>query len=114
MRAMNLPTTDPAALEAEMEAQPAGTLARVVTADGEPLTVRRVPGGWYLPGDLVVASGDVAGALPREVSVLLDQDQPSDEGLAILADLDPEGARDVATWAEAQHSARLSGKSGDR
>lgn len=70
----HLSVSDPAALEAALEAAPLDTTARVTTADGERLTVRRVPGGWYLPGDVVVASGDIAYAEPRAVSLLRDED----------------------------------------
>ncbi len=48
-----------------MEAAPVGARARVTIADGtETLTVTRVPGGWYLEGDLSVTSGDIAEACP--------------------------------------------------
>lgn len=56
-------------LEAWLEAQPAGTWVKVTLA-GEALRVVRVPGGWWLPGDLVVASGDVADGRPASVAVL--------------------------------------------
>ncbi|MEE3127068.1 MAG: hypothetical protein VX494_07630 [Actinomycetota bacterium] len=62
--------SDPAALEVALEEAPLDTLAQVVTSGGEPLTVVRVPGGWYLPGDMAVASADVAWAGPREVALL--------------------------------------------
>ncbi|MGZ8741672.1 MAG: hypothetical protein ACXWXO_01990 [Nocardioides sp.] len=66
--------SDPAALEAALEAAPLDTVAQVTTVDGERLTVQRVPGGWYLEGDVVVASGDIADAGPRAVSLLRDED----------------------------------------
>lgn len=74
MDVQNLDTSDPAALEEALEAAPLHTLARVVTAGGETFDVQRVPGGWYLPGDVVVASGDVAEGQPRAVSLLPDED----------------------------------------
>lgn len=70
MYLQHLSVSDPAALETALEAAPLDTVARVTTADGESLTVHRVPGGWYLPGDVVVASGDIADGEPRAVSVL--------------------------------------------
>jgi hypothetical protein len=66
---MHLDTTDPAALEAALEAQPPGTVAHV-RLRGEVLTIRRVDGGWYLPGDLVITSGDVADGRPDAVEVV--------------------------------------------
>ncbi len=104
MHTQNLDTTDPAALEAALEAAPLHTLARVVNDSGA-FIIHRVPGGWYLPGDLTVTSGDVGDGRPTAVSMLMDEDYRTDEGLAILADLDPDDARDVATWAEAQRHA---------
>lgn len=66
----HLDVTDPATLETALEAAPLGTLARVTIADGsETLSVRRVPDGWYLEGDLTVTSGDIADARPRAVSL---------------------------------------------
>lgn len=56
-------------LEAWLEALPEGTWVEVTVA-GEALRVVRVPGGWWLPGDLVVASGDVADGRPEGVAVL--------------------------------------------
>ncbi len=110
MHTQNLATTDPAALEAALEAAPIDTLARVESAEGEVFLIHRVPGGWHLPGDLTVTSGDVADGRPSAVSLLMEEDYRQDEGLAVLADLDPEDARDVATWAEAQRSAYLFGE----
>lgn len=65
----DLDTTDPTALEAALEALPVGTVARVVIATGETLDITRCPGGWYLDGDLAVASADVAEGRPTRVSV---------------------------------------------
>ncbi|WP_281966296.1 hypothetical protein [Serinicoccus marinus] len=79
-----LPVADPAALEAALEALPRGTWVAVVPGPPPPdvpgedpfdpadyaETVLRVPGGWYLPGDLVVASGDVADGRPLRVEVV--------------------------------------------
>lgn len=75
----DLDTTDPAALEAALDAAPLHTLARVVTADGQVLTISRVPGGWHLEGDLAVSSGDVADGRPRAVSLLPPGEDPFDE-----------------------------------
>lgn len=79
---MHLNTTDHAALEAALEATPPGTVARVTLAGGEEHIIHRVAGGWYLPGDLTVASGDVADGRPESVEVLDDLfgDEPYDEG----------------------------------
>lgn len=76
-----LDVTDPAALEAALEALPEGTAVRV-TGEGGEHVVHRVPGGWYLPGDVVVASGDVADGRPSGVVVLGDLfgEDPYDEG----------------------------------
>jgi len=102
MHVQDLDVTDPAALEAALDAAPLDTLARVETAGGETLTVVRVPGGWHLPGDLTVTSGDVAEGGPRAVSLLLDQDYrssgwstgPSVEVGDDLFGEDPYGAED--------------------
>jgi hypothetical protein len=61
--------SDPVALEAALEAQPDGCWADV-TVEGERLLTVRVPGGWHLPGDLTVASSDVADGRPPRVEVL--------------------------------------------
>lgn len=66
----HLDTTDAARLEEQLEAAAPGTVARVTAADGEEHVVHRVPGGWYLPGDLAVTSGDIAGAEPTAVALL--------------------------------------------
>lgn len=66
---MNIDTTDPARLEAALEALPLGA-AVLVTAGGASHTIHRVPGGWWLDGDLTVASGDVADGRPAEVEVV--------------------------------------------
>jgi hypothetical protein len=102
MQVQDLDTTDPAALEAALDAAPLHTLARVVTSDGQVLHVHRVPGGWHLEGDLTVASGDIADGRPSAVSLLLGEDFRGDEGWQILAD------PDVAAWAQAQRSEYLS------
>lgn len=60
---------DPAALELALEAQPEGSWAEV-TVGGERLLIVRVPGGWHLPGDLAVASADVAAGRPAAVEML--------------------------------------------
>ena len=80
----NLTTSDPAALEAALEAAAMGTIARVTLADGERLKIYRVQGGWHLPGDVVVASGDVADGRPRAVTLAEPGGQAPD--LAELAD----------------------------
>lgn len=67
----SLDPRDPAALEAALEALPEGTEVEVEVA-GEELVLVRVPGGWHLPGDVVVASGDVADGRPTRVEVLDD------------------------------------------
>lgn len=103
MYVQNLDVTDPTALEAALEAAPLDTLARVVTAGGERLTVRRVPGGWDLPGDLAVASADVAAGEPRAVALLLREDyRGGSDGLAEYADIDPEDAASLRAWREAR------------
>lgn len=66
-----LDVRDPAALEAALEAQPEGCWVEVLVK-GERLFVVRVPGGWYLPGDLTVASADIVGGRPTRVDVLGD------------------------------------------
>ena len=73
MHTQNLDTTDPLALEAALEAAPLHTLGRVVNDSGT-FIIHRVPGGWYLPGDLTVTSGDVADGRPTAVSMLMDED----------------------------------------
>jgi len=45
-----------------------------VTTNGETFRLVRVPGGWYLPGDVVIASGDIP---PVSVEVL--GEDPYDE-----------------------------------
>lgn len=67
---MNLDTTDPIALEAALEATPVGAVAHVRSQEGDVFTLHRVDGGWYLPGDLVITSGDVADGRPAAVEVL--------------------------------------------
>ncbi|WP_166136526.1 hypothetical protein [Nocardioides ochotonae] len=60
---------DPAALEAALDALPEGCWIEVTNEDGRHLVVR-VPGGWHLPGDVTVASGDVADGRPERVEVV--------------------------------------------
>lgn len=71
---MHLDTTDPVALEAALEATPPGTIVHVHGANGEVFVVHRVDGGWYLPGDLVIASGDIADGRPTAVEILDEED----------------------------------------
>jgi hypothetical protein len=80
MIVQDLDVTDPTRLEAALDAAPQGTLARVLTGEGEPLLARRVPGGWHLPGDVAVASADVAGGAPRAATLLLDDGRPATAG----------------------------------
>ncbi|GAB3434739.1 hypothetical protein GCM10027517_03130 [Phycicoccus ginsengisoli] len=83
-----LDTTDLDALEAALEAAAPGTVARVVGAEGN-FVLRRVEGGWYLPGDLVIASADVAEGRPGVVELMSDTDE---EALLLLADSDSDEA----------------------
>lgn len=62
-----LDVSDAAALEAALEAAEPGALAHVTTGEGEDFVLQRVEGGWYLPGDVVVTSGDVADGRPTAV-----------------------------------------------
>jgi hypothetical protein len=102
-----LDVSDPTTLEAEMEAAPQGTPARVTTAAGETLAVTRSPGGWHLDGDLTVTSGDVAEARPRAVTLLLRPDcDGDDEGLTLLADVDPDEAAGLRAWRDARRAER--------
>src|SRR5438477_418443 len=66
-----LDVRDPTALEAALEAQSEGCWVEVTVA-GERLLVVRVPGGWYMPGDLTVASADIVEGRPTRVEVLGD------------------------------------------
>jgi hypothetical protein len=50
--------TDLIALKAALDAVPLGHWIEVET-DGELFRLVRVPGGWYLPTDVVIASADV-------------------------------------------------------
>lgn len=75
MYVKDLDTTDPATLEVALDAAPLHTLGRVVTADGQVMLIRRVPGGWHLEGDLTVSSGDVVDGEPVAVSLLMDEGQ---------------------------------------
>ncbi len=74
MYVQNLDTTDPAALEDALEAAPLYTLARVVVNETGTFIIHRAPGGWHLPGDVTVTSGDVADGRPSAVSMLMDED----------------------------------------
>jgi hypothetical protein len=60
---------DPVALEAALEAQTEGRWAEV-TVEGERLLIVRVSGGWHLPGDLAVSSGDIVDGRPTAVVIL--------------------------------------------
>lgn len=62
---------------ARLEAAPMGALAMVQVRGGELLPIERVPGGWYLDGDVVVASADVAEG--AEEVWLICGDDPFDE-----------------------------------
>lgn len=84
----SLDAQDPSALEAALDGLPVGTWVEVTTAR-ETFRLRRVPGGWYLPGDVVVASGDVVDGRPESVRVLNDADEKT---LLPLGDSDPEEA----------------------
>lgn len=80
-----LDVSDARALEAALEALPLGTWVEVTPASlvepdslpGEDTfdpadyaeTLQRVPGGWYLPGDVVIASGDIVDGRPLQVLV---------------------------------------------
>lgn len=101
-----LDASDPAALEAALEALPPGTAVRVTTPDGADHVAHRVEGGWYLPGDVVVASGDVADGRPSRVEVLdlFGEDPAHDEGALLeVADGDPEEAAALGAWASAAY-----------
>lgn len=63
--------TDPAALKTALDALPLDHWIDVTT-NGETFRLVRVPGGWHVPGDLVIASGDVADGRPVSVEVLGD------------------------------------------
>ncbi len=102
-----LDTTDPERLEAALEALPTGAAVRVVT-DGEEHVVHRVPGGWYLPGDVAVASADVAEGRPTLVEVV--DPGGDDPDLDALAE---EEARGRLSPAEAVARARAALAAGD-
>lgn len=68
-----LDTRDLDALEAALDATPPGTVARVHGAEGEWHVIHRVDGGWYLVGDLVIASADIAEGRPTVVEILSDR-----------------------------------------
>jgi len=76
-----LDTSDPDRLEAQLEAAPLGTCARIEHEDGAVFHVYRTPGGWYLPGDMAVASRDVVDGEPVSVALLDDLfgEDPYDE-----------------------------------
>ena len=54
MKTIDLDVTDPARLEAALEAIEVGTPGYVTTSTGEEYLIHRVSGGWHLPGDLTV------------------------------------------------------------
>lgn len=103
-----LDVRDPAALEAALEALPLGEWVEVETV-GEVFRLVRMPGGWHLPGDLTVASGDVVDGHPARVVLLgnLFGEDPGDltgrqpttdtdsEALEYLWDEDPDEAREM-------------------
>lgn len=72
--------TENSALEARLEALPRGTVIEVETA-GETFHVHRVLGGWHLPYDTTVTSGDICDGQPVRVEVLGDLygEDPFDE-----------------------------------
>lgn len=63
---------DPVALGAALDAVPEGCWVEVTADDGGLFLLVRVPGGWHLSGDVVVASADVAEGRPVRVEVLGD------------------------------------------
>jgi hypothetical protein len=96
-----LDVSDPAALEAALEALPEGQLVEV-TCDAGAFGLVRVPGGWWLPGDLAIATADVVDGCPSRVEVRgLFGDDPvptsdtDSEALLLLADVDPDEAADL-------------------
>lgn len=92
-----LDVSDPAALAASLEALPEGCWVEV-TAGGERHLVVRVPGGWHLPGDMAVASEDVADGRPSRVEVLGDDGHlPAGEAVA-AASAEFARARDEQDW----------------
>ncbi|MGN6253363.1 MAG: hypothetical protein ACTHNS_16285 [Marmoricola sp.] len=77
---------DPAPLAAALDALPEGTWVEVGVA-GETHLIVRVPGGWHLPGDLAVASADVAEGRPERVEVLGPDDHlPPEQAVARARD----------------------------
>lgn len=72
MHVQNLDTSNPASLEAALDAAPIDTLGRVVTEEGETFHITRVLDGWYVHADVIVTSGDIADGRPRAVSLLMD------------------------------------------
>lgn len=60
---------DLSALEVALDAVPLGDWIEVVTA-GETFRLQSVPGGYYLPGDVVIASGDICDGHPTHVEVI--------------------------------------------
>lgn len=69
MHVQHLDVTDPTALEAALEAAPLHTVARVTTPAGETFDLTRTASGWYLPGDVVIASADVVEGRPVAVAL---------------------------------------------
>ena len=65
----SLDVHDLSALEAALDAVPLDHWVEVTTA-GETFRLQRVPGGFVLPGDVVIASGDIADGKPSRVRVL--------------------------------------------
>jgi hypothetical protein len=86
-----LDVQDLSALEAALDAVPEGVWIEVITA-GERFLLRRVSGGYYLPGDLVIASGDVCQGKPESVEVIDFEKRLADAsyGTADLTTLTPE------------------------
>jgi len=63
--------------EAALDALPLGCWLEVVT-NVETFHLQRVEGGWHLPGDLTIASGDVLDGQPERAETLFGDD-PYDE-----------------------------------
>lgn len=60
---------DLSALEGALDAVPLGDWVEVTT-NGETFALQRCSGGWHLPEDVVIASGDVCDGCPTRVVVL--------------------------------------------
>lgn len=90
----SLDVSDLSALEVALDAVPVGTWIEVVTA-GETFRLQRVPNGFYLPGDVVIASGDICDGHPSSVEVIDFEKRLEDAsyGTLDLSTLPPE-ARD--------------------